>query len=50
MKSRRMGWMGNTARIGEMRCLVGEREGKTPLRRFWRRVEDNIKMDIREIG
>jgi hypothetical protein len=30
--------------------LVGEPEGKIPLERTWRRWEDNIKMDIKEIG
>jgi hypothetical protein len=32
------------------RVLVGKREGKRPLGRPRRRWEDNIKMDIREIG
>jgi len=30
--------------------LVGKTEGKKPLRRPRRRWEDNIKMDIREVG
>jgi hypothetical protein len=30
--------------------LVGESEGKRPLGRRRRRWEDNIKMDLREIG
>jgi hypothetical protein len=30
--------------------LVGKREGKRPLRRTLRGWEDNIKMDICEIG
>jgi hypothetical protein len=30
--------------------LVGRLEGKRPLRRPRRRWEDNIKMDLREIG
>jgi hypothetical protein len=30
--------------------LVGRSEGKRPLRRRRRRWEDNIKMDLREIG
>jgi hypothetical protein len=29
---------------------VGETEGKTPQRRPRRRYEDNIKMDVRDIG
>jgi hypothetical protein len=38
---------------GGERCLqglVGRPEGKRPLRRRRRRWEDNIKMDLREIG
>jgi len=30
--------------------LVGRPEGKRPLRRPGRRWEDNIKMDIQEVG
>jgi hypothetical protein len=29
---------------------VGEPEGKRPLGRFKRRWEDNVKLDLREIG
>ena len=40
--------------MGERRCvyrvLVGKPEGKRPLRRHRRRWEDNIKMDILEVG
>jgi hypothetical protein len=32
------------------RVLVGKPEGKRPLRRPRRRWEDNIKMDIQEVG
>jgi hypothetical protein len=32
------------------RILVGKPEGKRPLGRLRRRWEDNIKMDLREIG
>jgi hypothetical protein len=32
------------------RVLVGKPEGKRPLRRLRRRREDNIKLDLREIG
>jgi hypothetical protein len=32
------------------RVLVGRPEGKRPLGRPWRRWEDNINMDLREIG
>jgi hypothetical protein len=54
IKSRRMRWAGHVARVGEgrgvYRVLVGRPEGKTPLGRRRRRWEDNIKMDLREIG
>jgi hypothetical protein len=32
------------------RVLVGKPEGSRPLRRSRRRWEDNIKMDIQEVG
>jgi hypothetical protein len=32
------------------RILVGKPEGKRPLGRPRRRLEDNIRMDLREIG
>jgi hypothetical protein len=35
---------------GAYRVLVGRREGKRLLGRSRRRWEDNIKMDLREIG
>jgi hypothetical protein len=35
---------------GVYRVLVGRPEGKRPLRRPRRRWEDNIKIDLREIG
>ena len=42
------------ARMGEgrdlHRFLVGKPEGKRPLRRPRRRWEDNIKMELREVG
>jgi hypothetical protein len=54
IKSRRMRWAGHVARIGKgtsvYRVLVGRREDKRPLGRPRRRWEDNIKMDLREIG
>jgi hypothetical protein len=53
-KSGRMRWVGHVARIGEGRgiykVLVGRPESKGPLGRPRRRWEDNIKMDLREIG
>ena len=54
IKSRRMRWAENVARMGERRCtyriLVGKPEGKRPLGRPRRRSEDNIKMDLQELG
>jgi hypothetical protein len=54
IKARRMKWTGHVAHIGEGRgvykVLVGRSEGKRPLGRPRRRWEDNIKMDLREIG
>ena len=42
------------ARMGEgrvvHRVLVGKPEGKRPLGRPRRRTEDNIKMDLQEVG
>jgi hypothetical protein len=35
---------------GERCSLVGSSEGKRPLRRPRRRWEDNIKLDLRDIG
>jgi hypothetical protein len=54
IKSRRLRWTGHVARMGERRgayrALVGKREGRSPLERPRHRWEDNIKMDLREIG
>ncbi|KAJ4429543.1 hypothetical protein ANN_21712 [Periplaneta americana] len=54
IKSRRLRWAGHVARIGESRnayrVLVGRPEGKRPLGRARRRWEDNIEMDMREVG
>ena len=54
VKSRRMRWAGRVARMGEVRgvhrVLVGKHEGKRPLGRTRRRWEDNIKMDLQEVG
>jgi hypothetical protein len=30
--------------------LVEKREGNKPLGRSWRRWEDNIKLDVQEVG
>ena len=52
--SRRLRWAGHVARMEQSRnayrVLVGKPEGKKPLGRPWRRWEDNIKMDLREVG
>jgi hypothetical protein len=54
IKSRKMRWAGHVARIKEGRgvysVLVGKPEGKRPVGRPRRMWEDNIKMDLREIG
>jgi hypothetical protein len=54
IKSRRMRWVGHLARIGERKSaynvLVGKPEGKSPLGRPRHRSEDNIKMDLQEVG
>jgi len=54
IKSRRMRWAGHVARMGEgQRCVQsfgGEREGRRSLGRPRRRWENNITMDLREVG
>ena len=55
LKSRRMRWAGHVAHMeedrGVHRVLVGKPEGKSPLGRPRRRwEEDNIKMDLQEVG
>jgi hypothetical protein len=54
IKARRMRWVGHVACIGEVRgaynILVGRPEGRRPLGRPRHRWEDNIRMDLREIG
>jgi hypothetical protein len=54
IKARRMRWAGYVARVGEVRgaynILVGKLEGRRQLERPRRRWEDNIKMDLGEIG
>jgi hypothetical protein len=53
IKSRRMIWAGNVARMGEKRnayrILVGKPEGKRSLGRRRRTWVDNIKVDFREM-
>ena len=54
IKWRRMRWAGYVARVEEGRgvhkVLVGKPQGKRPLGRPRRRWEDNIKMDLEEVG
>jgi len=49
-----MRWAGHVARMGEdrgvQRVLVGKPVGKSLLGRPRRRSEDNIKMDLQEVG
>jgi hypothetical protein len=54
IKSRKMRWAGHVARMGECRgayrILVGRPEGRRPLGRPKLRWEDNIKMDLQDVG
>jgi hypothetical protein len=54
MKSSRMRWAGHVARTSEnmnpYMIFVGKPEGRRPLGRPRRRWEDNIKVDLREVG
>jgi hypothetical protein len=54
IKSRRLKWTGHVACMGERRgayrVLVGKPEGRRPLGEPKHRWENNIKMDIREVG
>jgi hypothetical protein len=49
-----MRWAGHVARTGEgkgiYKVLVGMPDGKRPLERPRRRWEDNVKLDLKEIG
>jgi len=49
-----MRWVGHVARVGDRsgvyRVLVGKPDGKRPRGRSRRRWEDNIKMDLQEVG
>ena len=53
IKSIRMRWAGHVAHMEEGRgvhkVLVGKPEGKRPLGRPRRRLEDNIKKDLHEV-
>ena len=54
IKSRRLRWAGHVARIEEGRSsfkmLTGTHTGKRSLGRPRRRWENNIRMDLKEIG
>ena len=54
IKSRRLRWAGHVARMEEgrsvFRVLTDKPIGKRPLGRPRRRWEDNIRMDLEEIG
>ncbi|KAJ4451539.1 hypothetical protein ANN_03004 [Periplaneta americana] len=54
IKSRHLRWAGHAAHMGESRnayrVLVGRPAGKRPLGRPRCRWEDNIKMDLRDVG
>jgi hypothetical protein len=54
VKSRQMRWTGHVARMGEdrgvHRVLVGKPERKKPLERPRSRWEDNIEMELQEVG
>ena len=54
VKSRILRWVGHIARMEEsrsaFRTLTGKPLGKRPLERSRCRREDNIRMDLKEIG
>ena len=54
IKSSLIKWAGHVARMGKRRgayrVLVGKPEGKRPLGRRGRRWEDNVKIDLQEVG
>jgi hypothetical protein len=54
IKLRRMRWAGHVAHMGEnrgaYRILIRRHEGRRPLGRLRHRWEDNIKMDLQEMG
>jgi len=54
IKSRKMRWAGHEARMGReemcMQVLVGKLKGKIRLGNPRRRWENNIKMDLQEVG
>ena len=54
IKSRRMRWAGHVGGMGERRgvyrVLVGKPDGRRPLGRPRRRWEDNMTMNLQEVG
>jgi hypothetical protein len=54
IKSKGMRWAGHVARMAEKRgvyrILVGRPEGRRPLGSPRRRWEDNIKLDLQDVG
>jgi hypothetical protein len=54
IKSRRMRWAGHVASMvegrGAYRILVGRPERRRPLRRPTHRSEDNVRVDLLEVG
>ena len=54
IKSRRLRWVGHVARMEEdwsaLKNLTGTTTGKSPLGKSRHRWEDNIRMDLKEIG
>ena len=54
IKSRRLRWVGHAARMEEsksaFKILTGKPAGRRPLGRPRRRWEDNIRMDLEEMG
>jgi hypothetical protein len=54
IKARRLRWVGHVAHMEEgrivYRVLVWKPKGKRPLGRCRHRWEDNVKLDLREIG
>jgi hypothetical protein len=50
IKSKRMRWVANVARMSGRRSVYRVLVGKEPLGRPRRRKENNIKMDLQEVG
>jgi hypothetical protein len=54
IRSRSVRWVGHAACMGKMtdayKMLAGEFEGRTPVGVLKRKLEDNIKMDLKEIA